>query len=422
MPSPIVQKTSQMTQKRFEKSKKTAYWFHILRILELARKIAATEKADLKICELGIILHDIGYNPTTKNNQKSKTIATAWLHRQKYPSNKIQQVEEIIEALSHSITPKKPSLETKIAFDCHALDKLGAIGISRTMEYAIRHHRALYSQDPKKETTTRHITKQLIPISHQLHTKTAKRIAAKRIQFMKKFLRQLKTETTPKIFTRSTPLVNATVHTIRARFEKEKTGHDWEHIRRVWTLARIMARQENTHMETVELTALLHDIADWKENEGNSEKGPAKARKWLEKNHAPKEQVEKVCESIRNVSFKGAKAPYKPTTIEGQLCQDADRLDAIGAIGIYRAIAFGTSKKRILYNPAFKPKLNMTEKEHVRRTLRPKNDTTLNHFYEKLLLLKDRMNTKTGRKIANQRHAFLEQFLEEFLAEWDGKR
>ncbi len=219
----------------------------------------------------------------------------------------------------------------------------------------------------------------------------------------------------------SSELVEKTAAMVKQKFEHEYSGHDWEHIRRVWQTARKIALEEKADFETIELAALLHDIADWKENDNNAELGEKKAREWLEQNKANKKLVENVCAAIHSVSFKG-NWKNQPTTLEGKIVQDADRLDVLGAMGIIRSITWGAAKKRPLHNPAVPPRLNMNEEEYVKRTIDPTQETTINHFYEKLLLLKGHMHTKTAKKIAEHRHRFLEQFLDEFLAEWEGKR
>lgn len=214
-------------------------------------------------------------------------------------------------------------------------------------------------------------------------------------------------------------LIEKTAEMLQKKFEHEHTGHDWFHIFRVWQMARRIAISEKADLQTVELAALLHDLADWKEHNGNYLIGEQAAAEWLEKNHADSTLIQKVCEAIRHVSYKGPTTTHVPPTLEGKIVQDADRLDAIGAIGMIRAISFGASKERILYDPAILPKTNMNQEEFSKRTINPKDDTTINHFYEKLLLVKDRLNTKTAREIATGRHTFMERFLEQFYAEWN---
>lgn len=217
-------------------------------------------------------------------------------------------------------------------------------------------------------------------------------------------------------------LIPKTIEMLQKKFGNENTGHDWEHFRRVWQMARKIALEEKANLPAVELAALLHDIADWKAHNGNRKISEETARKWLEENKVKTELVEKVCQAIREVSFKVSTSENIPSSLEGKIVQDADRLDSIGAMGIIRTIAYGAQKERAIYNPAHQPKNNMTQEEFSERSTHPKqDDTTINHFYEKLLLLKDRLHTKTAKKIAERRHRFLEQFLDEFYAEWNGK-
>lgn len=197
--------------------------------------------------------------------------------------------------------------------------------------------------------------------------------------------------------------------------EGEK-GHDWWHIQRVWNSAVLISQSEEVDRFVVELAALLHDIADAKFNGGDEEAGPVKAAGFLNSLQVPSDVVEHVVQIIRNISFKGGNHHQEFTSKELQVVQDADRLDAIGAIGIARAFHYGGYKNRLLYHPRIVPNLKMTKEEY-----RNSDAPTINHFYEKLLLLRDRMNTKTGKKLAIQRHAFMEQFLEEFDKEWKGE-
>jgi uncharacterized protein len=163
----------------------------------------------------------------------------------------------------------------------------------------------------------------------------------------------------------------------------------------------------------VELAALLHDIADWKLNDGDSSVGPKMAKEWLDSQGLEPPMTEHACRIIAGISFKGAKVKQPALSLEGQVVQDADRLDAMGAIGIARAFAYGGSKGRTIYDPAAKPAEHRTAKEFLKN-----NSTTINHFYEKLLLLKDRMNTPAGKQIAEERHRFMKEFLRQFYEEW----
>jgi len=210
-------------------------------------------------------------------------------------------------------------------------------------------------------------------------------------------------------------IVNKTVEFVKTTLENAESGHDWWHVYRVWKLARHIARNEKVNELVVELGALLHDIADFKFHEGNEEIGPQKAREFLSSLNIEEEAIKHVENIIAHISFKGIAHTQQFKSPELDVVQDADRLDAIGAIGIARAFNYGGYKNRSLYDPNVKPNPLMTKEEYKKN-----NSTTLNHFYEKLLLLKERMNTATGKKLAEQRHQFMEQFLEEFYKEWEG--
>lgn len=194
---------------------------------------------------------------------------------------------------------------------------------------------------------------------------------------------------------------------------KDGSGHDWFHVWRVWQLAKHIAQQEQVNVDLVELAALLHDMDDWKLQNFDGKDMP-NARSLLLSLDVNVELIERVVEIIKETSFKGAKVNTKPTSIEACVVQDADRLDAIGAIGVARAFAYGGSKTRLLYDPNIKPNLHNSFEEYKKA-----EGTTLNHFYEKLLLLKDLLNTETAKTIAIQRHQFMEQFVEQFLDEWN---
>ena len=210
-------------------------------------------------------------------------------------------------------------------------------------------------------------------------------------------------------------IIELTVAFVKQTLVDAEGGHDWWHIFRVWQLSKRIAETEKADMLVVELGALLHDIADAKFHNGDECVGPEKARNFLLSINVNEEIIIHVERIITNISFKGGRVIQQFKSLELDIIQDADRLDAIGAIGIARTFNYGGFKNREIYNPGIQPNLNLTKEEY-------KNSTapTLNHFYEKLLLLKDRMNTATGRKMAEQRHQFLELFLEEFYAEWDG--
>ena len=210
-------------------------------------------------------------------------------------------------------------------------------------------------------------------------------------------------------------IIELTVAFVKQTLVDAEGGHDWWHIFRVWQLSKRIAETEKADMLVVELGALLHDIADAKFHNGDECVGPEKARNFLLSINGIEEIIIHVERIITNISFKGGRVIQQFKSLELDIIQDADRLDAIGAIGIARTFNYGGFKNREIYNPGIQPNLNLTKEEY-------KNSTapTLNHFYEKLLLLKDRMNTATGRKMAEQRHQFLELFLDEFYAEWDG--
>lgn len=213
-------------------------------------------------------------------------------------------------------------------------------------------------------------------------------------------------------------IIEKTAQHMQQKFSGEGSGHDWWHMYRVWQLARTIASKESVaDMFTVELGALLHDIADWKFHDGDEEAGPRAARAWLESVGVDEDRICQIEDIIRTVSFKGAGVPSNMSTIEGKIIHDADKLDAIGAIGIARAFAYGGSKERELYNPDVKP-----QEHNSFDSYKKGGGHTINHFYEKLLLLKDRMYTDTARKIAEQRHEYMQAYLNEFYAEWEGKR
>lgn len=201
----------------------------------------------------------------------------------------------------------------------------------------------------------------------------------------------------------------------REQLEGEASGHDWWHIARVRTLARTIAREEGADRFICELAALLHDIADPK-IAGDEREGPRRVHAWLDEHGVDADTSAHVLEIISTMSFAGGQKP-PVRTLEGQVVQDADRLDAIGAIGIARAFAYGGAKGRILYDPNVPPRETMTTYEY-----RTASAPTVNHFYEKLLLLKDRMNTPSARRLAGERHRVMLQFLDQFYAEWEGQR
>lgn len=212
-------------------------------------------------------------------------------------------------------------------------------------------------------------------------------------------------------------IVDATIIFVKQQLEGAEAGHDWFHIERVYRNALRIADYENCHREVVQLAALLHDIADSKFHGGDESIGPKTARTFLESQHTDEATIDHVVKIIENISFKGGKTDRTFSSLELDIVQDADRLDAIGAIGIARTFNYGGFKNRPLYDPAIAPNLHMTKEEY-----KASQTPTLNHFYEKLLLLKDRMNTATGKKMAEDRHRFMEVFLAQFYAEWDGEK
>lgn len=211
-------------------------------------------------------------------------------------------------------------------------------------------------------------------------------------------------------------VVQKTADYVKHNLLGEGSGHDWWHIYRVWQNAIHINRKEKADPFVVELAALLHDIADWKFHDADETLGSKLAREWLEKLHVNQKIILQVCEIIDHISFKGAGVENKIKTREGCVVQDADRLDAIGAIGIGRTFAYGGFKQREMYNPETRAHLAKNFEEY-----KAAGQTTINHFYEKLLLLKDLMNTKTGKRIALERHQFMENYLKQFFAEWKGK-
>ncbi|GLC30923.1 HD domain-containing protein [Clostridium omnivorum] len=211
-------------------------------------------------------------------------------------------------------------------------------------------------------------------------------------------------------------VINNTIEYVKAKLEGEGSGHDWWHVYRVWKNSILISENEKVDMYIVELAALLHDIGDWKFYNGDETVGPRLAREWLNKNGVDESIVQQVSNIIGKMSYKGKGVKSEMDTIEGMVVQDADRLDAIGAIGIARAFAYGGSKGREMYNPNRKPEYHETFEQYKSST-----GTTINHFYEKLLLLKDLMNTNTAKKIAAERHEFMENFLEQFYGEWSGR-
>lgn len=212
------------------------------------------------------------------------------------------------------------------------------------------------------------------------------------------------------------PLIANTIAFVKKELKNAEGGHDWFHIERVYKNSLLIASEENVDTTIVALGALLHDIADAKFHDGDETVGPMKARQFLETENVSEEIIAHVVKIIENISFKGGNKDQKFFSDELSVVQDADRLDALGAIGIARTFNYGGFKNRTLYNPEIKPNLKQTPSEY-----KASEAPTLNHFYEKLLLLKDKMNTPTGRKIAENRHHYMEDFLKQFYAEWNGE-
>ena len=211
-------------------------------------------------------------------------------------------------------------------------------------------------------------------------------------------------------------IIDNTILFVKQQLENAEGGHDWFHIERVYKNALLIAEGEDCDLIVVKLGALLHDIADSKFYGGDETVGPKTARTFLESQNVKEDIILHVIAIIENISFKGGNFEKKFNSKELEIVQDADRLDAIGAIGIARTFNYGGFKNRPLYNPNIQPNMNMNKEEY-----KNSESPTLNHFYEKLLLLKDKMNTETGKKIAQKRHDFMVTFLSQFYAEWDGE-
>ncbi|MGY0391354.1 HD domain-containing protein [Bizionia sp. KMM 8389] len=213
-------------------------------------------------------------------------------------------------------------------------------------------------------------------------------------------------------------VISKTINFVKDQLQGAEGGHDWFHIERVYKNAVLIAKKEQANNLVVALGALLHDIADSKFHNGDETIGPSIARDFLLDEHVDLPTIDHVVKIIENISYSSSLDPNKTfKSIELDIVQDADRLDALGAIGIARTFNYGGFKNRALYNPDIKPNLNMDK-----ATYKASNTPTINHFYEKLLLLKNKMNTNTGRELAEARHQFMESFLDQFYKEWDGKR
>ncbi len=210
-----------------------------------------------------------------------------------------------------------------------------------------------------------------------------------------------------------TEIILKTKDYIQEVFSGEASGHDWWHIYRVWNLSKHILKAEKADCFIVEMAALLHDLDDWKLSE-NTDEEPVRSIAWLNKFDIDTLDKNHIIDIIKNVSFKGANTKNNISSIEGEIVQDADRLDAIGAIGIARTFAYGGNKNREMYNPATKPTMHNSFDEY-----KTSQSHTINHFYEKLLLLKDKMNTETAKQLAVSRHNLMQQFLNDFYSEWD---
>jgi uncharacterized protein len=212
-------------------------------------------------------------------------------------------------------------------------------------------------------------------------------------------------------------LINKTILFVKEKLANAEGGHDWFHIERVYKNALLLSKDQPCDTIVVQLGALLHDIADSKFYDGDESIGPRVARQFLENQNVAEEVILHVIHIIENISYKGGNFDKKFSSVELDMVQDADRLDAIGAIGIARAFNYGGFKDRELYDPKIAPNTTMTKEEYKRN-----NAPTINHFYEKLLLLKNKMNTQSGKRIAEERHRYMEGFLAQFYAEWEGEK
>lgn len=213
----------------------------------------------------------------------------------------------------------------------------------------------------------------------------------------------------------SSGLVRVTQDYVRTALSGDASGHDWWHVYRVWSLARTIAQSEGADMLRVELAALLHDIDDWKFNGGDALAGGRRTKAWLEQQQAPADLVSDVVDIVDRVSFRGAGVADEPLSLEGRIVQDADRLDALGAVGIARVFAFGGSAGRQIFDPTETPQLHRSAEDY-----RSSGSSSITHFHEKLFLLKDRMHTAAGKRLAEERHAFMVSFVQRFELEWDG--
>lgn len=210
-------------------------------------------------------------------------------------------------------------------------------------------------------------------------------------------------------------IIKKTEQYARETLSGEGSGHDWWHVYRVWKMAVRLAKEEGADLFTVELAALLHDIADYKFHDGDDSVGPQRAREWLKGLQVDEVVINHVAQIIQDLSFKGAKVDSNMKTLEGKIVQDADRLDAIGAIGVARVFTYQGSKGKEMHDPAIKPVVHGSFEEYKNN-----KSTSINHFYEKILLLKELMNTESAKKLAQSRHEYMEGYLDRFFKEWEG--
>lgn len=222
--------------------------------------------------------------------------------------------------------------------------------------------------------------------------------------------------TNPALIEQNKKTIAIIAERVKEKMSGEGSGHDWWHVYRVWQNAIAVGQAEGADMFVVQTAALLHDIADWKFHDGDTRAGGRVAGQWLKELGVEDSICNQVSEIIDGLSFKGAGVDTSMPTLEGKVVQDADRLEAIGAMGIARTFAYGGHKGRPLYDPTIKP-----EKHETFEQYKNSNGPTINHFYEKLLLVKDLINTNHAKKLAEARHKFMENFLQQFFDEWSGK-
>jgi len=212
-------------------------------------------------------------------------------------------------------------------------------------------------------------------------------------------------------------VIEKTANYVKKKLGNDSSGHDWWHVYRVWKIAKKISKKERGKLNVfvIELASLLHDIADYKLHDGDEGIGPNRARKWLRKMNVSEDDIAHICQIIRDIAFKGANVQSTVKTKEGMIVQDADRIDAIGALGITRTFAYGGYKGKLIYDPNIKPVMHSSFEEY-----RNNKSSTINHFYEKLLLLEKLMNTEYAKRIAKERTMFMKKFLKEFYSEWNG--